>query len=586
MKKFLGAFKVLSPKAKRRMFLLLPVILVGMVLETLSVGMVVPALGILMSETYFDQFPSFRSLLETFGSPSHEKLIFLGLGGLVLTFVLKNIFLFFQVHCQGTFVYGAQREIGVQLFRKYLNRGYTFHLQVNSAKLIRNLTTEITSYCSFFLMPTINLLTESLVILAILTLVFWFEPNGTIFLVFVLGIMVYLFVRTTSRIVGTWGNKRLIAEEQKLKHLQHGFGGIKEILLSGKLEFFLSRFQKPNHISGLMNKREYIFQYVPKLGVEVIAICGLVSFCLFLLSQGKPKDEVTHMLGLMATAGFRMIPSFSRILNNLQSIRYGWATVDALSNEFSQEVEKVSPSRESYDNSQELTPLTFNREILFSNISFSYLHENKKILRNINLSIKMGETIGLVGESGSGKSTLSNLLLGLLEPTNGEISVDSTKLTKSCVTCWQQMIGYVPQEVYLLDDSIRRNIAFGLDDSEIDDDRVSLVIEMAQLKDLVDGARDGLNLILGERGARLSGGQKQRIGIARALYNDPQILIMDEATSALDNKTEKEILNTLKPLVGAKTIVVIAHRETSLEICSKVYELRDCGIKLQPSCIN
>ena len=582
MSKFLRAFTILSPKAKRRMFLLFPVIIVGMVLETLSVGMVVPALGILMNETYFDQFPAFRLVFESFGNPSHEKLIFLGLSGLAVTYIIKNIFLFYQVHCQGTFVYSSQREIGVQLFRKYLNNGYMFHLQVNSSKLIRNLTTEINTYCGFFLMPTINLLTESLVILAILTLVFWVEPNGTIFLIFVLGIMVYLFVKVSNRIVGTWGKKRLNAEEQKLKHLQHGFGGIKEILLSGKLEFFLRRFQKPNHISGLMNKREYIFQYVPKFGVEVIAICGLVGMSLFLLSQGKPKEEVTHMLGLMATAGFRMIPSFSRILNNLQSIRFGWATVDALSNEFSQVVEKVSSSPESSNNTTELVPLTFNREILFANISFGYFQDKDEVLRNINFSIKKGETIGLVGESGSGKSTLSNLLLGLLEPTKGEFLIDSAKLTENNFTSWQQMIGYVPQEVYLLDDSIRRNVAFGLDDSEINDDRVSLVIEMAQLRDLVEGNQDGLNLTLGERGARLSGGQKQRIGIARALYKDPEVLIMDEATSALDNKTEREILNTLKPLVGAKTIVVIAHRPTSLEICSKVYELRDCSIKLQP----
>jgi ABC-type bacteriocin/lantibiotic exporter with double-glycine peptidase domain len=330
-----------------------------------------------------------------------------------------------------------------------------------------------------------------------------------------------------------------------------------------------------------MNKREYIFQYVPKFGVEVIAIFGLVAVCLFLLSQGKPKEEVTHMLGLMATAGFRMIPSFSRILNNLQSIRFGWATVDALSNEFSQVVEKVSSSPESHNNAEDLAHLTFEQEILFSDISFSYTQEKDEVLRNINFSIKKGETIGLVGESGSGKSTLSNLLLGLLEPTKGEILIDSGKLTDNNFTSWQQMIGYVPQEVYLLDDTLRRNVAFGLDDSEINDDRVSLVIEMAQLRDLVEGTQDGLNLTLGERGARLSGGQKQRIGIARALYNDPEVLIMDEATSALDNKTEKEILNTLKPLVGVKTIVVIAHRVTSLEICSKVYELRDCSINLQ-----
>lgn len=552
-----------------------------MILETLSVGMVVPALGILMNETYFDRFPDFITFLSFLGNPSHEKLIFIGLSGLASAFVLKNLFLFYQVHCQGTFVYGAQREIGVQLFQTYLKKGYLFHIRTNSAKLLRNLTTEINSYCGFFLMPTINLLTETLVILAILSLIFWLEPQGTLFLIFVLGILVYLFVKKTNRVVGSWGKKRIVAEEQKVKHLQQGFGGVKEIILSGKLNYFIKRFHQPNHISGLMNKREYIFQYVPKQGVEIIAICGLVGMCLFLIFQGKPKEEVTHMLGLMATAGFRMIPSFSRILNNLQSIRYGWASVQALSDEFNVTMEngkKLSPT----SLSTKIGKLdAIKNEISLSKISFSYVGETEEVLSGIDLNIKKGETIGLTGESGSGKSTLTNVFLGLLQPSSGEIHIDDYLLNENNVSDWQQMVGYVPQDIYLLDDSLRRNIAFGLEDSQIDDDRVRSVIKMAKLENLVAQNKSGTNLILGERGTRLSGGQKQRIGIARALYSDPQFIILDEATSALDNKTENEILNTLKPLQGDKTFLIIAHRQTSLDLCDKVFEMAFGKLKLK-----
>jgi ABC-type bacteriocin/lantibiotic exporter with double-glycine peptidase domain len=557
------------------MFLLLPVIIVGMTLETLSVGMVVPTLGILMNETYFDRFPELMLFLDYLDNPSHEKLIFIGLSGLTSAFVLKNCFLFYQVHCQGTFVYGAQREIGVQLFQTYLKKGYLFHVRTNSATLLRNLTTEINSYCGFFLMPAINLLTETLVVLAILSLVFWLEPKGTLFLIFILGILIYLFVKTTNRIVGSWGKKRIVAEEEKLKHLQQGFGGIKEIILSGKLNYFIKRFRQPNHISGLMNKREYIFQYVPKQGVEIIAICGLVGMCLFLISQGKPKEEVTHMLGLMATAGFRMIPSFSRILNNLQSIRYGWASVDALSDEFNVTMEngEVLSYTSTRTNIGKLDVI--KNEISLSKISFTYAGETKEVLSRIDLNIKKGETIGLSGESGSGKSTLTNVFLGLLQPSSGEIHIDDHLLNENNVSDWQQMVGYVPQDIYLLDDTLRRNIAFGVEDSQIDDDRVISVLRMAKLEGLVAQNKSGIDLVLGERGARLSGGQKQRIGIARALYNDPQVIILDEATSALDNKTEKEILNTLKPLQGDKTFLIIAHRQTSLDLCDKVYELKD-----------
>jgi len=572
--KFLRAFTILSPKARRRMLLLFPVIIVGMALETLSVGMVLPALGILMSETYFEQFPSLSPILDYFGSPDHGDLVFWGLVGLASVFLVKNTFLFFQVQLQGTFVYSAQREISLELFRRYLAKDYRFHLETNSSVLIRNLVSEVTNFCSFFLMPTLNLITESLVILALLTLIFLIEPKGTLFLVVILGALVFLFVKATNRVVGRWGKKRLQAEEEKLRHLQQGFGGIKEILLSGKLEFFLRRFHIPNKLSGLMIKREYIFQYVPKLGVEVIAIFGLISMCLFLLAQGESNQKVMHMLGLMATAGFRMIPSFSRILNNLQSIRYGWPSVDMLKSEFLEGRFAQETNIIQSDESPLPAKVVFDQEFRLSEISFSY-GEGSNVLEEVDLVIKKGEVIGLCGESGSGKSTLANLILGLIEPDSGCLLIDGKKVEGSEIKSWQTLIGYVPQEVYLLDDTIRRNVAFGLENEEIDDQRVFAVLEMAQLKEFVAGKPYGLDSIIGERGAKLSGGQRQRLGIARALYGNPQVLILDEATSALDQKTESEFLQTLKPLLGKVTILMIAHRRSAFKLCSTVRQLSE-----------
>jgi ABC-type multidrug transport system fused ATPase/permease subunit len=557
------------------MLLLLPVIIVGMALETLSVGMVLPALGILMSETYFEQFPALSPVLNYFGRPDHGDLVFWGLVGLASVFLVKNIFLFFQVQLQGTFVYSAQREISLELFRRYLAKDYRFHLETNSSVLIRNLVSEVTNFCSFFLMPMINLITEVLVILALLTLIFLIEPIGTLFLTVILGALVFLFVKATNRVVGRWGKKRLQAEEEKLRHLQQGLGGIKEILLSGKLEFFLQRFHVPNKLSGLMIKREYIFQYVPKLGVEVIAIFGLVCMCLFMIMQGKPYQEVTHMLGLMATAGFRVIPSFSRILNNLQSIRYGWASVDTLAKEFGNYPNDYRGHLSKADNIPEDSELSFLKKVELANVSFSYPESDRDIVSRITLNIPRGSVVGMDGESGSGKSTIINLLLGLIEPTEGVLKVDGQKLRGAKINQWQKMIGYVPQEIYLLDDTIRRNIAFGVDDSDVNDDRVLEVLKIARLDGLIEKTKDGLELLLGERGARLSGGQRQRIGIARALYHDPEIIILDEATSALDQKTENEILATFEPMIGKKTFLIVAHRKTSLEMCSKVYHLRD-----------
>ena len=552
-----------------------------MSLETLSIGMVVPALGILMNESYFEKFPAFLPYLQYLGNPTHQQLIIFGLMALAASFILKNIFLFFQIHCQGTFVYSAQREIALELFNNYLNRGYLFHLKTNSATLIRNLTTEVVSYCNFFLMPFLNLLTEALVIVAILSLILWVEPKGTMLLSLILGVLIFVFVKSTSRMVGRWGKKRIEAEEQKIKHLQQGFGGIKEILLSNKVDYFLGRYHQPNKVSGLMRKREYIFQYVPKLGVELIAVLGLVGMCLFLILKGKPHQEATHMLGLMATAGFRMVPSFSRILNNLQSLRYGWVSVDVLLNEFKNHSQRNKIQKDTDESILEHAEVSFFNEVQVSNVSFSYSEDKAKILNDINLVIPKGEVIGMEGESGSGKSTIVNLILGLIDPTLGEIKVDGQKLINSQIDQWQRMIGYVPQEIYLLDDTIRRNIAFGVEDESINDDRVREVLRIARLDNLIKHSSEGLGLLLGERGARLSGGQKQRIGIARALYHDPEIIILDEATSALDEKTESEILATFQPMIGQKTFLIIAHRRTSLDMCTKVYRLQDGLLKLK-----
>ena len=557
------------------MLLLFPVIIIGTLLETLSVGMVIPALGIMMSDSYFEEIEILSPYLQYLGQPTHQQLIIIGLLGLAGSFLLKNLFLFFQIQCQGTFVYSAQREIALELFRKYLSKGYLFHLQSNSATLIRNLTTEVVSYSNFFLMPFINLITEVLVILAILILIMWIEPKGTLILAIVMILLLLMFIRTTNKIVGGWGKKRIVAEEQKLKHLQQGFGGIKEILLTNKIEHFLRRYHQPNQISGLMRKREYIFQYVPKLGVEIIAIFGLVGMCLFMILEGKSHQEVTHMLGLMATAGFRMILSFSRILNNLQSIRYGWASVDALENEFKNYSDKSNSNESNTDHTDEAIELSFSKELKLSNISFAYSKDGVEILSGINLTIPKGSVIGIDGESGSGKSTIINLVLGLIQPINGDIKVDGHNLNGNKMIHWQRMIGYVPQEIYLLDDTIRRNIAFGVEDGDINNDRILEVLKMAQLSGLIENTNEGLELPLGERGVRLSGGQRQRIGIARALYHDPEIIILDEATSALDQITENEIVSTLKPMIGKKTFLIVAHRKSSLELCSKVYHLKN-----------
>jgi ABC-type multidrug transport system fused ATPase/permease subunit len=549
-----------------------------MCLETLSVGMVIPAVGILLQPDYLAQFAWLDGILPSLGNPNREQVVIIGLVLLAGIFTIKNIFLFFQVLYQGTFVYSAQREVAANLFQHYLSKPYSFHLQTNSSILIRNLTIEINAYCQYVLMPILNLTSEVLVVVALLLMLILVEPVATLCLGSCLLIVALIFHRFTDSNVAGWGEARQVADEEKIKYLQQGFGGIKQIMLSQSLDYFLHLFQRPNIISGLMTKREYIFQYLPKQFIEILAIVGLVGVCVFMVLQGRTSLEVMAMLGLLATAGFRLIPSFSRILRNLQSIRFGWVSVEVLAEEMSKNGNK--PENRMPFGEENNGDLSFNRDLRLRDISFRYGQNNKELLQEINFEVKKGECIGIVGESGAGKSTLTNLLLGLVSPSKGAFEVDGYEIKSAKIQPWQRMIGYVPQEIYLLDDTISRNIAFGVNDADIDHTQISKVVEKAGIQKFIDSFDDGLNTKIGERGVRISGGQRQRIGIGRALYQNPQVLILDEATSSLDSKTEQEILNELRKIRGKVTMILVAHRQSTLQFCHKIFKIENGKLEI------
>jgi ABC-type multidrug transport system fused ATPase/permease subunit len=560
------------------MLFLFPLLIIGMCLETLSVGMVIPAVGILLQPDYLAQFAWLDGILPSLGYPNREQVVIIGLVLLAGIFTIKNIFLFFQVLYQGTFVYSAQREVAANLFQHYLSKPYSFHLQTNSSVLIRNLTIEINAYCQHVLMPILNLISEFLVVIALLAMLILVEPIATLCLGSCLLIVALVFHRFTDSNVSRWGEARQVADEEKIKYLQQGFGGIKQIMLSQSLDYFLHLFQRPNIVSGLMTKKEYIFQYLPKQFIEILAIVGLVGVCVFMVLQGRTSLEVMAMLGLLATAGFRLIPSFSRILRNLQSIRFGWVSVEVLAKEMSRNGNK--PENRMPFGEKKNDDLSFNHDLRLRDISFRYEQNGKELLREINFEVKKGECIGIVGESGAGKSTLTNLLLGLVSPSKGAFEVDGHEIKSAKIQPWQRMIGYVPQEIYLLDDTISRNIAFGVNDTDIDHTQITTVVEKAGIQKFIDNFDDGLNTKIGERGVRISGGQRQRIGIGRALYQNPQVLILDEATSSLDSKTEQEILNELRKIRGKVTMILVAHRQSTLQFCDKIFKIENGKIKL------
>ncbi len=545
--------------------------LVGMALETLGIGLVIPAISILMQESYLDRVPVIAPWLETLGNPTHAMLVTWGLLSLAIVYLCKNVFLAFQIRRQARFAFGVQEETSHRLFEHYLRRPYVFHLRTNTAQLIRNAVGEVNAFSGYVLQPCMTLLTETFVMLAILTLLLWVEPLGTVFLLLVLGSLAWLFHRITRKSVASWGKERQKREGLKLLHLQQGLGGIKDIKLLGCEQEFLERYKEQNRVAAIMAKRQLILQQLPKLGIEMLAVAGLVILALALFGQERSVETALPILGMMAAAAFRLIPSFSRILNAIQTIRFGWPCVQVLETELEAPETASILSRE--DNSDR-EPLSFENEISLSGVSFRYPDSDKASLEKVSIRIPRGTSIGIVGESGSGKSTLVDVMLGLLDPQEGSITLDGKNVCDN-LRSWQDRIGYVPQEIYLTDDSLRNNVAFGVPDSLIDEKLVWKALRSAQLEKFTRELSDGLDTSMGERGARLSGGQRQRVGIARALYHNPSVLVLDEATSSLDEKTEEGIMESVCSLRGEKTFVIVAHRLSTVKYCDVLYRLED-----------
>ena len=552
---------------RRKLIYLVVLMLIGMVLEMLSIGIVVPAIALLVQNDISETYPVLSPVLNFFGNPNQKTLIIAGMLILVGIYLVKSVFLAYLVWRQTAFGFTIQLLLSQKLFNIYLKQPYTFHLQRNTAQLIQNTINEVSIYSLRIIIPLIILITESMVLLGIGLLLLYFEPVGATVVILVLGSAAWGFHRSTRTRIARWGKDRLLHDGLKLKHLQQGLSGVKEVKLLGREEDFLAKFKQHNTFSAKVGMFHTTLQQLPRLWLELLAVLGLTTIVLSMLFQGRDMSSIMPILGLFAAAVFRLMPTVTRMLGSVQSLRYGAPVVETLYNEFKLD------SPELYSQASDEIFL-FQDELRIESVSFVYPGAKKKSLIDISVSIKSGETIGFIGPSGSGKSTLVDVILGLLYPDKGQIIADNKNINKN-LRAWQNQIGYVPQMIYLTDDSLRRNIAFGLSDEEIDNTAVWRAIKAAQLDSYVDELPDGIETIVGERGVKLSGGQRQRIGIARALYHDPSILVLDEATSALDESTEFRVMQTINELHGKKTILLIAHRLTTVKNCDRLYRIEN-----------
>jgi ATP-binding cassette, subfamily B, bacterial PglK len=555
-------WKILLKDERRKLLGVFCLMLIGSFLEVISLGLIVPAMGSLTNPKYLEKFPSINDF---FGQPSPKEVVALTMGLLVALYLAKSLFLVWSLWVQKGYSNSVSNRIGRHLFDVYLHQEYEFHTQRNSALLVRN-SQNSASMLTGIIDPALGILADTLVTCGLLGLVLFLEPVGSLVTVASFGLAALVFRRLSNERIRRWGTAQNHHKGMMLKHLQQGFGGVKDLKVLGREDFFIDLYSDELEQNATVWRRFSLAQLLPRIGLENLTVIGLSLLVSVMVFSGYESSQILPVIGLFGAAAFRLLPAVSRTISNIQTIKWNQQIALDLHADLLMPLEPKSSAGISYGEF---------RSVEFNDVSFQYVDTQNKSLDKVSIKIAKGEAVGLVGQSGSGKSTLVDVLLGLLKPKSGEVRVNGGLLGGSS-SAWRATVGYVPQTIYLVDDTLKKNIAFGLIESAIDEDAVDQAIHMAQLKDFVESLPNGLDTVVGERGVRLSGGQRQRIGIARALYHRPSVLVLDEATSSLDTETEHEVMKAVQALQGDKTVIIVAHRLSTVEYCDRLYRL-DAG---------
>jgi len=551
IKKFLF---ILNSKEKTFIFILIFLIFLGVLLDIFSVALLIPVIDIfnLNGNENFSFFDFFNN---NFFFLDKEYYIYFVLLIFFLIFLLKTIYFYFLLLFQSKIIKILNNELGYRLFEKYLNQDYSFHINSNSAKFINNIQNEIPRSVNVFFLSYVNLIIEIITIVGIsIFLIFLnFEVFLIAFLILFLSIFLYHFFY--RKLFVQWGNDRQFYQTQIIKYVQQGLRNIKDLKILGKEIEFLNYFSKNNLQFSYIESKIIFFRNIPRYVIEFLAVSIFILIIFFLLFINKSFSEIFLILGVYLIGVIKILPSINRFINNLIQIKYTYGSVDTL-------YEGISLKKNILINKSYFKKLKFINRIKISNLTYQYPQSNKDVFSDLNFQIPKNKITAFFGESGSGKTTLVDLLVGVLQPTKGSLSVDNKKLDRNNIRSWQKNIGYVQQSVYLLDDTIKNNIAFGVQKKKIDINRIYSVLKIVNLFEFVDKLENKLNTQIGELGVKLSGGQRQRIAIARALYINPKVLVFDEATSALDEKTEEILLNNI--IKEIKTIIIVTHKRQLL----------------------
>lgn len=562
---------LLDKKQKRTMGGLMVLMVIGAFLQTAGVGLLVQVVNIVIDPAAVQNSRIASWVYELFGSPDYETFAVSIMALLIAIFVVKNVFLFVQQKLTFAFVYTNQFRTSERMMCNYLRRSYEFYLNADTAVVQRSITSDVNNMYALIL-ALLQMMSDGVVSLFII--IYCFVTNGTMTVLLAVVMLVLMFgVKVVLKpIMYKAGKDNQDYYSGLFKWISQTVQGIKEVKIAAKEQYFVNEYKKCGQ--GYVNavQRYSLYNNIPKLLIEAACVVTMVGYMIYLVVTGVPTENMLTVFSTLAAAAFILLPCVNRINNQMNSIAYFEPFFMGVSDNLQDEIsgEKVDMSFAT----DEEEKLPVRRAIELKDITYAYPGTEKLIFDHAELTVPVGSSVGIVGTSGAGKSTVVDILLGLLQVQSGVVLADGVD-TRTQYRKWLKNVGYIPQMIFMLDDTIRKNVAFGVPEDKIDEERLWEVLREAQLDEFIKTLPEGLDTGIGERGIRLSGGQRQRIGIARALYNNPEVLILDEATSALDNDTEAAIMESINRLHGRKTLIIIAHRLQTIEKCDLVYRVED-----------
>ena len=577
MKLYQKFFSIFENTDKNKIYLLTIGVFLMLILEIFSIGLIFPLLIFLTESQLFEKYPFLFNISNMLSIETKNELLIALIILITAVYIAKLIYSYLILYYTHHFAFQLQEKLTNKLFYFYIKMPFVMHLNRNSAFLIRNLNQEMSLFTTNCITPMINVISEGTLIIGIIILLFVIEFKGALLVTVLLGLSVYVLYIISKRRTGYWADVRQKYEAERLKILQQSLSTIDELKIFGREKNIIEKFSEFTKFIAKSSRFQLILLDFPRIFLEFIAILAFLILLIYLILLGQNVELLLPTIGIFAAAAFRILPTSNRFLTAIQRLKYARPVINILFDEL-----QIIKSNENINKEIDKKEITLKEKIFiknkisFKNISYSY-PERGRVLDDLSLSIKKGSVIGIIGESGKGKTTFLRIVTGLLNISEGKYLIDDKlDLSKdSNMRKWQNTIGYVPQFVYLIDDTIKKNIIYGLDEKKIDQRKLDRALQLAQIKDFVNSLPEKENTIVGERGVKISGGQRQRIGIARAIYNEPEILIFDEATSSLDEITEESFFDQIYNLKKNKTIIIVSHKKSMLNKCDKIYELEN-----------